>query len=302
MKISVSFTSHHPGVDPRIAVRHAVERARAANHAGLDAIFVGDKHITAQTYLQNTPFLGRLLAEWDERPAGCLFLFPLWNPVLIAEQVATLAAIAAGRFIVQTGIGGTNEYPAMGMNPRTRPSAFEEGLAIVRGLLAGDTVSSGGRFTIAGAHVAPMPAEPVEFWIGASAEVGIERAARLGDGWIAAPYLDLQSARTQLRVYTDALAQHSTTSAATALRRDVYVAATHQDAQRVQEHVVATGYRGIPPDALAIGTVSEVTDIFASYAQLGYTDIVIRHVVNDQPMVLASYERLGEVRSKLVGT
>ena len=28
-----------------------------------------------------------MLAEWGERPAGCLFLLPLWHPVLVAEQI-----------------------------------------------------------------------------------------------------------------------------------------------------------------------------------------------------------------------
>ena len=28
-----------------------------------------------------------LLAEWDTRPAGALFLLPLWHPVLLAEEL-----------------------------------------------------------------------------------------------------------------------------------------------------------------------------------------------------------------------
>jgi hypothetical protein len=59
---------------------------------------VDDPRIGARWMVeQNTPMLGRLLAEWSDRPAGALFLLPLWNPVLVAEQVGTLAAIAAGR-------------------------------------------------------------------------------------------------------------------------------------------------------------------------------------------------------------
>jgi AhpD family alkylhydroperoxidase len=53
--------------------------------------------------------LGRILAEWDDRPAGCLFLVPLWHPVLMAEQIETLAAMASGTFIVQTGLGGGSD-------------------------------------------------------------------------------------------------------------------------------------------------------------------------------------------------
>jgi hypothetical protein len=36
--------------------------------------------------------------------SGALFLLPLWNPVLVAEQVGTLATLAPGRFIVQAGL------------------------------------------------------------------------------------------------------------------------------------------------------------------------------------------------------
>jgi alkanesulfonate monooxygenase SsuD/methylene tetrahydromethanopterin reductase-like flavin-dependent oxidoreductase (luciferase family) len=114
--------------------------------------------------------LGRLLAEWGEGPAGCLFLLPLWHPVLVAEQIGTLAAIARGPFIMQCGLGwGEARFAAMGASIRTRPSAFEEALDIVRRLLAGETVSSSRRFRVAEASLALRPAEPVEVSIGASA-------------------------------------------------------------------------------------------------------------------------------------
>src|SRR3954464_570905 len=59
--------------------------------------------------------LGRLLAEWGDAPAGCLFLLPLWHPVLVAEQIGTLAAVAQGPFIMQCGLGwGNDRFAAMG--------------------------------------------------------------------------------------------------------------------------------------------------------------------------------------------
>ena len=82
-----------------------IERAAAARRAALDSLFVGDQHVSPTPYYQNTPMLGRLLAEWGEAPAGCLFLLPLWHPVLVAEQIGTLAAIAQGPFIMQCGLG-----------------------------------------------------------------------------------------------------------------------------------------------------------------------------------------------------
>jgi len=146
MRIGISLTSNHPdATDPRQGARWMIERAAAAHRAGLDSLFVGDQHVSPSPYYQNTPMLGRLLAEWGEAPAGCLFLLPLWHPVLVAEQIGTLAAIARGPFIMQCGLGwGEARFAAMGANIRTRPSAFEEALDIVRRLLAGETVSSGG--------------------------------------------------------------------------------------------------------------------------------------------------------------
>lgn len=105
-----------------------IERAAAAERAGLDSLFVGDHHATPSPYYQNVPMLGRMLAEWTDRPAGCLFLLPLWNPVLIAEQVGRLVAIARGRFIFQCGLGdGEAQFLAMGANIALRGFACPRG-------------------------------------------------------------------------------------------------------------------------------------------------------------------------------
>src|SRR5580692_2656566 len=106
MRVGISLTSNHPDAkDPRQGARRMIERAAAANRAALDSLFVGDQHVSPTPYYQNTPMLGRLLAEWGGAPAGCLFLLPLWHPVLVAEQIGTLAAIAQGPFIMQCGLG-----------------------------------------------------------------------------------------------------------------------------------------------------------------------------------------------------
>jgi hypothetical protein len=100
MRVGISLTSNHPDVkDPRQGAHWMIERAAAAHRCGLDSLFVGDQHVSPTPYYQNTPMLGRLLAEWGNAPAGCLFLLPLWHPVLVAEQIGTLAAIAQGPFI-----------------------------------------------------------------------------------------------------------------------------------------------------------------------------------------------------------
>jgi alkanesulfonate monooxygenase SsuD/methylene tetrahydromethanopterin reductase-like flavin-dependent oxidoreductase (luciferase family) len=298
MKVGISLTSNYPGVkDPRQGARWMIERAAAARRAALDSLFVGDQHVSPTPYYQNTPILGRLLAEWGEAPAGCLFLLPLWHPVVVAEQIGTLAAIAQGPFIMQCGLGwGDDRFAAMGANIRTRPSAFEEALDIIRRLLAGDTVSSSRRFRIAEASLALRPAEPVAVWIGASAPPAIDRAARLADGWIASPGLTSEEARAQADLYRERCAVYGRAPGAIVLRRDVYVGESPAEAQAVSQEALSRGYRGIPAEALVAGSVEEVAEQFRSFAKVGYTDISVRHLTNNQPKVLGSLERLAAVR------
>ena len=299
MRVGISLTSNHPDVkDPRHGARWMIERTAAARGAGLDSLFIGDQHVSPTPYYQNTPMLGRLLAEWGKAPAGCLFLLPLWHPVLAAEQIGTLAAIAQGPFIMQCGLGwGEARFAAMGANPRTRPSAFEEALDIVRPLLAGETVSSSRRFRITEASLALRPAEPVEVWVGASAPPAIDRAARLAEGWIASPGLTFEEARAQADIYRERCAAYGRQPGAIVLRRDVYVGESSSEAQAELQHVLDRGYRGIPSEALIAGSADDVAEQFRAFGKIGYTEILVRHLSNDQSKVLGSLERLAAVRA-----
>ena len=61
MRVGILLTSNHPNVkDPRQGALWMIERATAARRAALDSLFVGDQHVSATPYYQNTPMLGRL--------------------------------------------------------------------------------------------------------------------------------------------------------------------------------------------------------------------------------------------------
>jgi hypothetical protein len=67
----------------------------------------------------------------------------------------------------------------------------------------------------------------------------------------------------------------------------------------VLQQVLSKGYRGIPAEALIAGSIDEVAEQFYALGELGYTDVIVRHLTNDQPKVLGSLERLVEVRAML---
>ena len=300
MRLGVSLTSAHTVEDPRQGACWMIERAAAARKADLDSLFVGDHHATPGKYYQNVPMLGRLLAEWSDKPAGCLFLLPLWNPVLVAEQVGTLAAIMRGRFIFQCGLGEDDaQFRAMGTSIKSRVAAFEESLSTLRRLWAGETVTASGIFSFDSARVALKPAEPVEVWIGATAPPAIDRAARLGDAWLASPGLTIEVAREKIAYYRDRCKAHGRTPSAIAIRRDVYVGESSDEAKTTLDAAVGKGYRGFDPKALIAGTVPQVAERFRALGAMGFTDVIVRHLTNDHAKALGSFARLGEVRRAL---
>jgi len=297
MKVGISVTSAIADSDVREGPRQMIARAKAAAEAGLSALFVGDHHVVPNPYYQNVPMIARMLAEWDQRDLGALFLLPMWHPVLAAEQIATLACLAQGKFIMQCGLGhGEAQFKAMGTKQRTRASAFEQSLELMRALWQGETVSSDGHWQFEGAQVSPLPPENIEVWIGASADIAIERAARMGDAWLASPGMLLDESARQMEVYLAALAKHKRAVPNTiAIRRDVYVAESGQEALNVRQALGSKGYRGFDPDALVIGDADEVAEQFLRYGALGYTDIIVRNLHREYHRAIESTERLSRV-------
>lgn len=297
VRVGVSLSSFHPRAKGSEAARWTIERAQAASRAGLALLSIGDHHSTGPTpYVQNTPMLGRLLAEWDERPAGCLFLVPSWNAVLMAEQIGTLACIAEGPFIVQTGLGSRGDLDKMGIETPHQGRRLEATILAVQALLHGQRVDDG-QLGLRGAAIAPLPPREVEWWIGAHSEVALDRAARLGDGWYADAGLDAELARVEMTGYLAACERHGREPGRTALRKDVFIADDEDRATSVGQALLDGGYRGgMPSGAVAFGTAQQVAEQLAPFAEIGFSDIIIRTMTPvDQTEAVRSIELAGDV-------
>ncbi|HKY76379.1 MAG TPA: LLM class flavin-dependent oxidoreductase, partial [Acidimicrobiia bacterium] len=221
-------------------------------------------------------------------PAGALYLLPAWNPILVAEQVGTLAALAQGPFVMQCAVGGGSQMGAMGAPPKGRAALFEQHLDVIRRLLAGEEVD--------GVRVAPVPAGGFEVWIGGHAPPAIDRAARLGEGWISAPWASDEEAAEMAAVHRKACEEYGRPPKAVVLRRDVHVGGDEAEARRVAQPILDGGYRGMDPAATVVGSPDQVAERFAGYAAMGYDHVLVRHLADDQKEVLASFARLARVR------
>jgi alkanesulfonate monooxygenase SsuD/methylene tetrahydromethanopterin reductase-like flavin-dependent oxidoreductase (luciferase family) len=294
--ISLSSASTLPG---REAASHLLDRAGAAATAGLDSLTLGDSHARGSIrYFQNTPTMGRVLAEWTGRPAGCLFLVPMWSPVLIAEQAATLACLHEGPFILQTALGGDqHQYAAMGASRDHRGAVFEEALRLIRALFDGETVSSE-RFGFSDVSIGLVPPDPVEWWVGTMSAPGLRRAGRMGATWYASPAATLETLPPLLAQYRDAC-ERSGAEPRVALRRDVLILSDGDRARKLLADRIAAGYRGLTPDHLVAGSPTDAADQLAAFRDLGVDQVVVRTMGVDPETDLETIASCAEVRRLL---
>ncbi|MCV7220516.1 TIGR03619 family F420-dependent LLM class oxidoreductase [Mycolicibacterium elephantis] len=119
-------------------------------------------------------------------------VLPLRNPVANARQPATLDALSGGRLTYGAGIGWLREEAtAMGMPWDRRGARAEEHIALLRKLWCAHEpyVEFHGEFyDFAPMDPRPQPVQrPIPILVGGHSAKAIDRAARIGDGWIAAP-------------------------------------------------------------------------------------------------------------------
>src|SRR5262249_19648015 len=118
--------------------RNLMEVATAARAAGLDALLTGDSHAGNPAFAATfspLPTLARLMSVTGDMPVGAVLLAPFYQPILLAEQIGTLAAFAEGPLIVTFVLGGgAQAFKAFGIDQRTRVSRLEEVVTVVRAL------------------------------------------------------------------------------------------------------------------------------------------------------------------------
>lgn len=287
-RLGVSLSSTHAHDAPT----RMIERARVAHDAGLTSLTIGDHHDMKVPYAQNTPMLGRLLAEWSNRPVGCLFLVPLWSPLIMAEQIGTLAAIhhtssPGVPFIVQTGIGyGKAQFKNLGADMTRRGRDIDAAIPVVKALLAGESVTDA-YFGLQEATVGLRSEGPYEWWIGGTASPAIDRAARLGDVWYGSPGQDDDSTRAAIDQY------RSGGGTRVAFRRDALLGADGDAARSAARELVERGYRGLAFERLLTGDANDLAERAAELGALGCDDIIVRCASSDQAVAVETLHTLG---------
>ena len=110
------------------------------------------------------------------------------NPLLLARQVGSVAAMSGNRFGFGVGIGwAPEEFEWCGVPYARRGARVDEMIEVIKLVLGGGMVEFHGEFyDFDPLQMSPAPTEPVPFYIGGHTGPALRRAARVGDGWTSA--------------------------------------------------------------------------------------------------------------------
>ena len=167
-----------------------LQLAERAGGLGFNSIWVGNS-LLARPRHDPLTLLAAVAARVPRVELGTAVLLPaLRNPVVLAQQVATLDQISEGRVILGVGIASDmpnirSEFVAAGVPFEKRVGRLLEGMQLCRALWTGKPVSWDGRWKVEGA-LGPTPHRPggPPWWIAGALPASLERAGRHFDGWI----------------------------------------------------------------------------------------------------------------------
>jgi alkanesulfonate monooxygenase SsuD/methylene tetrahydromethanopterin reductase-like flavin-dependent oxidoreductase (luciferase family) len=225
------FTGEYfPETDPSPtqALADCLAQVKAAEDAGLDAIWISEHHFLPRGgYVGSVlPFAAAVATATSRITVGIsVALASLYDPVRMAEDAAFVDVLSGGRVKLGLAIGYRDvEYAGFETSRAERVGRTEELVKILRQSWGPGEVDFKGRyFNRSGFEVWPKPAQPggVPLLMGGHAVKAIDRAARLADAFIMDGGTDsdnfaesgvnrglAERVSGAVRLYTEALERH----------------------------------------------------------------------------------------------
>lgn len=153
MRMSIfSVQDHYPAGARGVAQLYGeiVAQAELADRIGYDTFWVAEHHFHEYGVVPNPAVMLAALAQRTKRLrlGTAISILTFHNPLTVAENYAMVDVLSGGRLVYGVGSGYLpHEFAGYAIDPAEKRDRFDENLAIVRRLLAGERVSAKGRFS-----------------------------------------------------------------------------------------------------------------------------------------------------------
>jgi alkanesulfonate monooxygenase SsuD/methylene tetrahydromethanopterin reductase-like flavin-dependent oxidoreductase (luciferase family) len=205
-----------------------------AEALGFHSSFLVEHHFTGWNQVSATLMLQTALAMRTTtlRLGTAVIVLPWHNPVLLAEQAATLDLISGGRLDFGVGRGYRhNEFAGFRIPPEEAEPRFEESIEVMtKAFVSRERFSHRGKFwQFDDIVVEPPPAQRPHppFWVAAGSEASIRSAAKSGFNLILDQYASPEALGQRIALYR----REGMANGRVAVARQAYVANDRSDAE-----------------------------------------------------------------------
>jgi alkanesulfonate monooxygenase SsuD/methylene tetrahydromethanopterin reductase-like flavin-dependent oxidoreductase (luciferase family) len=272
----------------------------SARDLGFDSVFSINHFVGNLVTAQTISVMARLIEISGSMRVGTgILILPLYHPLHIAEEFATLDQLSGGRIVLGVGVGYRDEeFDAFGIPKAERGARLEEGVKLIRELWSGKPVDFTGRFwSIKGHRIGIPPCQQggPPIWIGAGARKAVERAARVGDAWLTPGNSPNPGyAAKHIGYYDAALAAvgKPTSGIVRPLLKEMYIAEDPAEARRDILDYLGREYRayanyndikwfdteweGLLKNSMFVGSPEEVTGQMQAFIDMGFNHFILR--------------------------
>ena len=211
-----------------------------AEALGFHSTFLVEHHFTGWNQVSATLMLLTCVAMRTTtlRVGPAVMVLPWHNPVLLAEQAATLDLVSGGRLDFGIGKGYRHsEFHGFQIPPDEADARFEEAVEVItRSWLSRQRFSHRGRFwRFEDIVVEPPPAQRPHppFWVAAASDASIRRAAARGFNLILDQYASVDAIGERIALYRAEREAHGRgfDPMQVTVARQLYVADSRADAE-----------------------------------------------------------------------
>jgi alkanesulfonate monooxygenase SsuD/methylene tetrahydromethanopterin reductase-like flavin-dependent oxidoreductase (luciferase family) len=147
-----SVNDHYPTLPRSIATLYAqvMRQCEAAEALGYDTFFCAEHHFHEYGVVPDPAVMLAALSQRTSRIrlGSAISILTFHDPRRIAESYALLDTLSGGRLVFGVGSGYlAHEFVGYDRDPKEKRDRFNENLAIVKRLLAGETLAYEGRFS-----------------------------------------------------------------------------------------------------------------------------------------------------------
>ena len=169
------------------------EVAALAEALGYSHLWVND-HITSPLGQEShiSPFMfdplmtiATCVPRTSEIGLGVQLIAPYYEPLWLANALASLDVLSGGRVLASFGVGWSKgEFDALSSSFHDRGARCDEIVGIIRRAWAEDYVPvTTAHYDLPAVKIAPKPAHPIPIWIAGTSERAYRRAIEIGDGY-----------------------------------------------------------------------------------------------------------------------